>query len=681
MRSTICLLSVLAASALGEDRRCGLEALYARGWTPSASHAAGASARQAAARRLSDSPSSLQTEHFILWWTASGTHAIQGTQAKAVASGDSVPALVRAGASALERAWLLYVDTLGYDAPKSSGKGYYWGLVAPTGKYPVEFCNIAVAEGFSGCFGLTYPDTDGTSAMLLGSNVANFGTWSYGRDVGGGIVSEDYSTTWDTAIQASAAHEEFHAVQFNYEVPVSDLHVLYEASALAMEKRAIPWERDYLYFSESLCALGSLQPLLGATGTAGYPHGWYVRQLMGDLGDDVLLEIWKNRLSDASQTIETTLRTAIGAAATSFDTTLSRYALRVGLSGRRSGWGVSGIAPFSDAGQFATLSGTKAASAKPDTLALAAGAMQEWIDTAGNATDRIVLWIPDGGANLAHAWISGSASGSERLRGSIRQAASTTRQDVWAFSNPGPLDALREGATSEGSTSYLWTASAPARTTAASGQKLTWTDSAGAVLSGTPTLDTACTPLLHTDVWTPVSSEDPFAASVLSAGGGHALVLEDADRALSLVGATLAVPYASESVWTGRGDGVWTRASASSSGASSTISLGALDLSIPLRILLSTGETSLQGTVPNRSVPWHEGSRIHFPVASSSGGASLEIRSARGDLVRGFSTFSGQAEIVWDLRDGSGRGVRPGVYLYVWRGTASAHGGKLIVAD
>jgi hypothetical protein len=400
---------------------------------------------------------------------------------------------------------------------------------------------------------------------------------------------------------------------------------------------------------------------------------------MGDLGVDVLRELWENRKSDTTQSLETTLRTVIGAAGSSFDTSLSRYALRLGLSGRRADWDVPGIAAFADADRFATLSGTKSASTHADTLVLAAGAIQEWIDTTGNTSDRIVYWIPDAGANLAHAWKSGATTGSERLRGSIRQAASAVRQDVWAFSNPGPLEALRKSATSEGSTSYLWTGPAPSRTAAKSGQKLTWTAASGAVLSGTPVLDTACTPLLHTDVWTPVSTEDPFAASVLAAGAGHAFVLEDADRALSLTGATLAVPYASASVWTGRGDGVWTRGAATSSGASTTVALGALDLSIPMRILISTGETSLQPIASVRISPWREGSLVHFPAASGSDGAVLEIRSAQGVLVRDFSASSGRAEIVWDGRDGFGRSVRPGVYIYVWRGAGFAHAGKFIV--
>ncbi len=619
----------------------------------------------------------------MIWWANAGSDAIQGVSARAVASGDSVPGLVRAGATGLEKAWHLYVDTLGYLPPKSVGQGHVWGEPTPVGKVPVEFCNIANVLGSSNdkYFGLTYPSNDGSSAMLLAANLALFGGWNDTRDLDGAFLNVSYATDWNVVLQATASHEEFHAVQFNYETSVS--HFLFEASAVTMEKIVVPQEKDYLYFeAKQLKNVGSLTPLLNATASSAYPHAWYVNQIMGDLGTDILRTLWAQRQRNPNQSVGKTLRSVIAAAGWSFDTTLARYALRLGLSGRRSNWLEPGFFSFSDANSFSTLSETIFASASPKQISLDASEIQEWIDTTGNETDRLVEWIPDAGANLAHAWKRGTQSGSERLRGSIRQDASNTRQDVWAYSNPGPLSALRAVATSEGSKSWFWVEPAPLRTPVHANQNFRWSASGGSVLTGTPRIDTTCTPLLHVDIWSPVSSEDPFAGSVAGGTGGHALVLEDADRILSLRGAVLSVPFGLGSVWTGTGDGVWKRASSTLTGSTTAITLGDLDLSVPLRILASSGTDNPVAIVfQPRPNPSRGGEPVHFPLSGSGGGESLDILAADGTAIRSLQAISGQTEIVWDVRNGSGHLVRPGVYWYVWRGVSGARRGQLLVAQ
>jgi hypothetical protein len=209
-----------------------------------------------------------------------------------------------------------------------------------------------------------------------------------------------------------------------------------------------------------------------------------------------------------------------------------------------------------------------------------------------------------------------------------------------------------------------------------------WTDAGGAVLTGTPTLDTSCTPLLHTDVWRPVATEDPFAASVVNTSGGHAFVLEDADRILALNNAILSVPYSIGTAWIGLGNGVWTQASTSSSGSSTRITLGNRDLSIPLRILASGGGSTPVGIVyAPRPNPSRNGAPIHFPLSGSKDGESLEILAADGTAIRRFEASPGKTEIVWDVRNGSGHLVKPGVYWYVWRGVSGARRGELLVAN
>lgn len=682
------LLLVLSALAAGDIHRCGLESLP-KGWTPDPPPTA-ASPTSEAARIQADAVSSLQTDHFVLWWTSVGTDAIRGAAPNAPLAGDNVPALARNAANALESAWHLYVDSLKYPAPRAASQGYHW-KIASNGKYPVEICTIASSypnlDTHASYYGLTVPYADRSSFMLLASDLHSFGGWSYRRDTDNGLQGSDYTEDWAIAMQATAAHELFHAVQFNYETNLE--HFLFESSAVAMEKVAVPTESDYLAYASpgngGLCDVADLTSLLDASFSTAYPHAWYVQQIMGDFGRDVLRKLWESR-AGSSAPIKTTLRRVLGTYGSSFDTTLARYALRLGLSGRRNGWLLPAFASFSDARFFPTLYGSLKDTSSPREVFLDSGAIQEWIDTAGNAADRIVNWIPDAGAGLGHAWKSGSASGAQWLCGSVRQAASRTRQDVWSLFNPGPRSALVSTATSEASNSWLWTTAAPDRTSVKAGKALRWQDSGGtATLSGVGVADTVCTPLLHTDIWKPVQTEDPFAYSVSGRGGGHAFVLEDADHVLGLTNAALVVPFGSLStVWIGRGDGVWTKASSTPSGAATTIALDSLDLATPLRILAAPGNSPasvVRVPYPNPSRATDYPALIHFPISAATEEAQLLILSSDGTVVRRLKASSGMLELDWDVKNSSGRRVRPGVYWYVWRGVSGTGRGELLIAD
>ena len=686
------LLSATSIPASGIVHHCGLDA-FPKGWKPGPAPVRGQPTNAQVAARSLSSTSSLQTDHYILWWTLTGSDGITGNGATD-AAGDSVPGLVRSAATALEAAWHLYVDTLGYLPPIPAVRGFHWGLDAPPGKFPVELCEVGQALSAAGYivqstdlyYGVTVPYQGGSSNMMLASDLATFPGWSDLRDDGAGMEGSDYSAVWPVVMQATASHEEFHSVQYNYETDLN--HFLFEASAVTMEKVAVPAESDYLVFLApnygGLCGLQNLTPLLESDHFSAYPHAWYVKQLVEDQGISILHQLWAAR-ANTSAPIKSTLNAVLALHGLTFDTTLARYALRLGLSGRRSNWLLPGFASFPDDTLFPTLVGSLKDASQPRSLPLDSSQFAEWIDTLGNTADRIVVWIPDAGANLAHAWKSGITTGSERLRGSIRQAASTTRQDVWAFSNPGPLAADQAGATSEGSTSWLWTATAPRRTGVIATQTFRWTDTSrsatgGSILSGTATVDTVCTPLLHTDIWTPNPAEEPFADSVVASTGSHSLVLEDADRILSLKNASLAVPYPVKAAWVGRGDGVWTQDIVSIDGSGSKIELGSLDLSIPLRILASAGKSaSVGGASAPYPNPSRAGASIHFLVNSTKG-ATLEILAADGTCIRRLQATPGATSVDWDVRSSSGSRVKSGVYWYVWTGVGGADRGELIVA-
>lgn len=398
MQSVIVLLAALTAFASGTIHRCGLE-IPEPGWTPG--QPLGRFSRPmlpaGAARSLAQTRS-LVTEHFILWYVlGTDSNAVQGN-GRVVAAGDSVPGLVRSAATGLEHAWRYYVDTLGYLAPTSSGSGYFWQIASLPGKYPVEILNIGrtVYGGReSGVFGLTIGEGRPPSEMLLAADLPTFlpggwttgrnprqipPGWNYPRDLDGGTQSENYQTDWNVVMQATAAHELFHAVQYNYEANLS--HFLFEASAVAMEKVVVPGESDYLYFSMAemggLCGVSNLVPMFSATRSNAYPHSWYVKQLVGDFGEGMLKALWQQRAAAPNQSIEGALREVVAArTGVTLDTTMARYALRLGLSGRRFDWLPRSFPSFSDASMFETLRGTLTVDGTPQAVALQPGQMQE----------------------------------------------------------------------------------------------------------------------------------------------------------------------------------------------------------------------------------------------------------------------------------------------------------------
>jgi len=693
MIQVIALLLALAAAPDLPVHRCGLE-LLPPGWK------AAAPARDSLGRPLARSMAtgvlSYNTLHFSLYWSTTGTDAIRtgGTlpDPRAAATGDSVPALVRSAATSLEKAWSRYVDSLGYRAPKGVSESFHWKYVPPNGRYPVEICNIPNAySGISGIvFGLTIPYDDGSSSMLLASNLPAFPSnlWGFAPDTNAaGRLGTNYARAWDTVMRATAAHELFHAVQFDYDAELD--HFLFEASAVAMEKLCVPEELDYLAFADpnqnGLAEVDGLLPLTAAVSPSTnisltYDHSWYVRQLMQDRGVSILRALWESR-GVSKPSIRNTLRSVLDGGTPTYDSTLARYALRLALTGRRSRWLQPDFSSFPDATLFPTLTGTVAGSNSARQVPLAGGGMQVWIDTAGTSTERIVNWLPDAGAALRHAWTDGATSGSEWARGPVRQSASTTRQDAWAFANPGPLLPQRSFALTDSAHPWIWTSTAPSRTTVSAGSAFAW-GSGSDTLSGTARSSSDCTPLLYTDIWTPSPTEEPGPGLVASRSGAHSLVLADADRTLSLSKATLTIPYGSlGSALVDRGDGAWNSVAYTSGTSSSTLQLGDLDLSIPLRIVVGPGAPPAGTVSVPRPNPSRHGTPVRFPLSGTVDGATLDILSQDGALIHRYTAASGQTEIVWDMRNGSGTRVRPGVYWYVWRGVQGSVRGKILVAE
>lgn len=669
------LLTILLSLFSGEIRRCALPYLSqsAKFGQPQVA--------KVASRQMASSLSTFETEHFVFWWSMQDlAHRIQGIPGE---DSGGVPKLVRVAADGLEKAWRGYVDTLKYLPPKASATTRLWGVAVPAGKYPVEICNVGVAlnDDTSAYFGVAYPEGAlGRSTLMLASDIQNFGRWQMTVDLTGRLFTMDYSVDWREAIRATAVHELFHAVQFNYELAL-DQHGFFEASAVAMESRMEPESSDYLQYAKSLCDLKSLVPFPTGVGNSAYPQGWFVRTMMMDLGTDVVKGLWESRKATAKQSVPflSTMRQILpNYPGGSFDSLLIHQAARVALTGKRSTWVSPEVVLFPDAADFPILTGALTSSDSLKSLGLSLGAIQALIDTVAYGEDRLMVWIPDEGVAMGHAVMAGGNAKVSWEAGSVRVPSNPATRSTWVFANPGNPVALRPYATSEASTSYFQTLPAPVRTAAHAGQSWSWTSPDGLVVSGTSRTETRSTPLLHLDVWKPSASKDPFAARMAGGSSGHAVVLEDADHSLSLSGATLRWDGGGiVSAYQGAGDGVW-RNLVVSGGA---VRLDELDLSRPTRILLSgSGPAKASSRLP-RPNPSRQSEPIHFPISGAIGSETLTILSADGGIVRELQPAPNQTEVVWDLRNRENRQVRPGVYTWLWRGVEGQRQGRLLVAD
>ncbi len=688
----IFLLTILAWVS-GEVRRCALPDIVDR--MPRLQQLRSASLL--APRQAAAVVESYQTEHFVIWWTtrSTGTEAVHNIQGSAAlplktqdgVTDDSIPGIVRVAADALEHSWRVFVDTLGYLPPKASANSYHWTKAVPPGKYPVEFLDVAAALNLTGkYFGIAYPDGwQGRSLLALAANLTTFGPWrpSLVRDLDGATIRLDYGVDWAEATRATCAHELFHAVQFNYEVHL-DRHGFHEASAVALENRVAPESRDYLQFSSALSRVGSLSPFPTGIKEQGYPHGWFVRGMMTDLGDGVVRELWESRKVEASQppNFLASLRNVLALRGGSFDSQLVRNAMRLALTGKRSTWRPAGFSPYPDAAQFPILSEILTKQDATTELPLPLGGFQILVDTLRPREDRLLVWIPDPGAVMGWARTSPLGNFVSWHTGSVRYSAADATRSAWAFANPGNPVALRAQSSDESSRSYWSQIAAPVRVPAHAGQGWTWSSPAGPVLMGESRTEAAATPLLHLDVWKPSASKDPFGASVAGAAGGHAIVLEDADRVLVLKNAALRMQgMGASNAFIGTGDGKWTPVAVSESDGSTTIALGELDLSRPVRVLFGSAVAPRAKVLEPRPNPSRQGEAIRFPVSGIKGSERLDILASDGGLVREIVPQVGETEVVWDLRNRENRMVRPGVYMYVWRGTAGVTRGRLLIAD
>lgn len=159
-----------------------------------------------------------RNDRFEVHYDTTGSHAV----AHFDDDGNGTPDYVDFVANTFEDVWDLQILQLGYLEPP----------VDSDGRYDVYIKNL----GNSGVYGLTWPDPGGTT------------TASY-MEIDNNFTDNIYFTREHKAVQVTAAHEFYHAIQFAYYAPF-DVAWWQELTATWMEDFAYDDVNDYYAYVE-----------------------------------------------------------------------------------------------------------------------------------------------------------------------------------------------------------------------------------------------------------------------------------------------------------------------------------------------------------------------------------------------------------------------------------------------
>lgn len=221
-----------------------------------------------------------QSDNFMVYYTLEGPHAVLGSNHHVQAQEFLDTLLV-----ALEKSLILHRDSLGMRTPLPALRTPHYRQTQHNNLYPVEVLDLGLLRNTwadlggpcEGCYGLTWPDflnNNENRSTLLIENDFRFQLASDELRTWNGIctytLSErplqihiqgrlvDYSIRWDLALQATAVHELYHAVQLRYS-SLANYHFWWEAGATGVEELGAPHVNDYLQY---------LDPLFNAPGVS-----------------------------------------------------------------------------------------------------------------------------------------------------------------------------------------------------------------------------------------------------------------------------------------------------------------------------------------------------------------------------------------------------------------------------
>lgn len=239
---------------------------------------------------------------FRVHYDTSGPHAVDPTDT----DGNGQPDYIDECLAALEHAWRVEVDTLGYLPPPSDGMD---------GGSPA--LDVYINElGPSGYYGLATPDrllrltpTElWVSFLEIDNNYSALDSTSNRRP--------SYTTTGLDALRITCAHEFHHAIQNGSYAYLPQHRMLYELTSTWMEMRCWPNVRDWAYYASALLNQPSRWAFSRSNGPTGYVWGWLGNVLTTYPGD-ILRSTWE-RMGQSRQPYAALVE-ACSSSGTSFD--------------------------------------------------------------------------------------------------------------------------------------------------------------------------------------------------------------------------------------------------------------------------------------------------------------------------------------------------------------------------
>lgn len=630
----------------------------------------------------------LRTQHMAIWYKIGNDSDAITPALATIPATDTVPTMVREIAIALEQAWTYYVDTLGMLPPLPSSAPGVIAEAPPAGLYPVEICRAERASpgAIGSYFGLArYDQTEKhPSRLFIASKVLGTG-WSYLLQ-SGGTYNVNYSanlTSWRKALQATAAHELFHAVQFRYETNLS--HFLFEASAVAVEDAVLPDVDDHLYYLSQLFGFNQDKyrtlPFMQTDLNDAYRHALYVMGIMQDAGPGILRTLWEDRATRSNSdrtTILATLRDNLAKTPLPLRESVIRYGQRILVAGNRRGWTTrwdtiptfhpwdrAALSPILDSILKRPVVGTNSWTLGPGEL--------RFLSDPPITGDLRVTWLPTGGAFLVR--LDSTSDGFIRQTfapGITSIPASRRKSSLWIVGSDG-TDPSNPTATSytNATANLSFKQSSPAIPSTDScllRQSFPQLSGDSIVLQGCPTSSHPSYEMDATIDTLPAS--DALRDSL--AIHGKALVLSS-NPTLSLRNATLSIPGRWKFAYQREGAS-WKRLPLRASGTRSVLSWANITIADSFSLLLTSQST---GTAPFPN-PSRDDQPITFPLGNELENLKLSIFASDGSLVRQWGATELSFNTVWNLRNLYGYRVRPGVYTWVLSGSRSERGRLLI---
>lgn len=223
---------------------------------------------------FADSPSG----RFRVHYDTTGVNAVD----LADASANGIPDYIDECLAALEHAWAVEIDTLGYKEPPSDS------LDGGSGALDVYVRDL----GPQGFYGIASPDrlmrqspTElWTSFLELDNDYSPTDSTTNGRP--------SYTTTGLDGLRITCAHEFHHAVQNGAYGYIAQHRMLYEMTSTWMEIRCWSDVRDWAFYTKALLERPASWPFSRASGSNGYVWGWF-GNVLATLPGNVLRSTWE----------------------------------------------------------------------------------------------------------------------------------------------------------------------------------------------------------------------------------------------------------------------------------------------------------------------------------------------------------------------------------------------------